>query len=165
MAKKTKPTTKPNDYDAPVNLDGDPIEARTTADGHFRPMLNRRERRVLKQKAQTREVIKLLLDGMDMPAIAEKLGIDLWELSYSMINLSGDEAREYIYNRTIDLILDVDRGRTRDEICRIVGITKSQLNTMISSDEFKVLYAEKFIKVRSDPNIELVRQRVIEDLL
>ena len=156
---------KHQDYDRKLEIDGDPVEDRTTEHGHFRAMLNARERRVLKERQQMGQVIEKLMANVEMPQIAEELGMDLGEMSSALLFDEGQEIREMILQKVIDRILDLDTARTRAQIGREIGLTKYQLDKIIASDDFKQLYADTFVKIRSDPNIELVQQKVIEDLL
>lgn len=153
-------------YKTLVQIEGDPIEDRRTAAGNWRPLLNDKERLLLRRKKMTDEIVAMLLvDRKDIPEISKAFEMEPEELSNQILYGDISGVREHFINRLIEKILDLKRGRTRAEIAKEMGLSRRQLDYLMASDDFRQAYALAFHDIRSDPNINAVRQAIVEELL
>jgi hypothetical protein len=153
-------------YKTIVQIDGDPIKDRKTADGKWRPLLNDHERLILRRKQMTDQIVAMLVvDRKDIPEIAEAMEIPPDELSNKILYGEMESIRKPFIDRLIEKILDLKKSRTRAEIAKEMGLTRRQLDHLMNSDDFRQAYALAFHDIRSDPNINAVRQAVVEELL
>jgi hypothetical protein len=153
-------------YKTIVQIDGDPLEDRKTADGKWRPLLNDKERLLLRRRQMTDQIVSMLLvDRKEIPEIAQALEMSPEELSNELLYGDLEGTRKAFIDRVIEKILDLKKARTRAELCKELGLTRRQLDYLMSSDDFREAYALAFHDIRSDPNINAVRQAVVEELL
>lgn len=74
-------------------------------------------------------------------------------------------ARSAVIERTVGKILDFHADKSRAEITKELGLTVRQFNELVASEDFQHKYNELFVELRSDPNINATRKKVVEDLL
>jgi hypothetical protein len=149
-----------------MEIDCDPL---TRTDGEtFRPFLNDEERFELTKRQLSFKAIKLFDELGDMHKVADAMSEDGIDDTYNLGVLMTEvnpEVKKQFTLKVIDRILDLNLDETRTQLCEALGLTKIQLRNLMQTDFFREEYSRKFIEIRSDPNIPLVRQAVVEDLL
>lgn len=155
---------KHKDYENKVQLDGDPMERKDEA-GKLRMGLNSRERRELAERKHVAKAVELLAANRELPDIAKELGVDPSVLAHDMLYGENPEAKIAVFNQVVKKLLDLNKGRTRTEMAEEIGITHGQLEHLLRKSEFREHWAEQFVALREDPNIQAVQKIVVEDLL
>jgi predicted transcriptional regulator len=169
MPKRRRDFHKSLSYqDRPPQLDGDPLTERTDRSGKLRLFLNEGERLELKRRELLRKAADYFVtQEAPIAEIAKELDVTE-DTVYHWLFLddrADPEWRKTLIGRIIDRILNLDRAYTRAQIAEELGITVSQLQRLLESDDFKEIYAQRFIALRSDPNIKAVQAYVVENLL
>ena len=145
-----------------VQLDGDPLK-RHDKRGRIRFQLNAHERKELKRRELMHKIAAKFIEGMSAEQIAKQFDVPL--ITVTKVMMDTEDTKSIYFNRIIDRVLSIEQGVTRSQIAKDLGISPSLLTRMMNSDEFKELYSAKFIELRSDPNIDVSRQYIVQDLL
>jgi hypothetical protein len=144
----------------------DPITDRRTLHGHFRPMLNLAEKEALRVKMKVDEAFILFVEkGYEIPDIAKTLEVDPAELTALSISPNFPNFRDAVAERAGKMFLDLEQDYVRDDICRVLGMTKTQLGYFTKSDDFKERYRELWGELTSDPITKAVEVKITESLL
>lgn len=155
---------KINDYHLKSQIDVDPMDRRDEK-GALRMQLNSKERRELAVRNHIAKATALISTDRELPDIAQELGIDPDLLAHEMMYGGDEDAKRAVFKKLIDKLLDLDKGRKRNELAKEMGMRPGQLEHLLKQDAFREQWAEQFVSMRSDPNIQSVQKIVVEDLL